>query len=444
MAGLVALAVAVVLAACGGSGSFGSRAASTAVTGSTAGGSGPSGYSPQIMQQAYGVSPLLARGIDGRGETVVLPEQNPIPAPGDRGHAPPGVIPPQGSEIRQDLAAFDRRFRLPGVELTLSRALGYTGGLARAGDEEVLDAEVVHAIAPGARLEIVLSGPRANLPADLGAGIRAVAERGNIVSDSYDGCPNCLAGGQLRSLNGALRYARDRHVTVIAATGDYGADAESFAAAPEAAPGVGLLPSSPLVTAVGGTRLVVRPDGAYASESVWNDNAGHGPHPPIGDLQATGGGVSAHYPRPGYQRGLPGIGDHRGVPDVAADAAYATGLTLVQVAPDGRDVIDRGGGTSASVPLWAGIVALADQDAHRQLGFINEGLYRIGRSRRYRRAFHDVTRGENSVTLPSGRRIDGYRARIGWDAVTGWGSPDAEVLVPLLATEVHASDGRGL
>ena len=209
-------------------------------------------------------------------------------------------------------------------------------------------------------------------------------------------------------------------------------------------PGVGLLPASPLVTAVGGTRLIVHSGGTYASESVWNENTGHGARPSYAYLQATGGGVGSQYTRPGYQDGLRGLGGHRGVPDVAADAAYATGLALVQVAPNGHEVLSPGGGTSAAVPLWAAIAAPADQDAHRQLGFLNEGLYRIGHSRQYHRAFHDITRGDNPVTLPSDKRIAGYRAGPGWGPVTGWGSPDAQVLVPLLAREVRPDDGRGL
>jgi subtilase family serine protease len=110
----------------------------------------------------------------------------------------------------------------------------------------------------------------------------------------------------------------------------------------------------------------------------------------------------------------------------------------------GHEGIYADGGTSESAPLWAGIAALADQDAHRQLGFLNAGLYRIGHSPHYHRAFHDITQGNNTVTLPSGTNIDGYSAVAGWDPVAGWGSPNAQVLVPLLGKQVRPDDGREL
>jgi subtilase family serine protease len=77
-------------------------------------------------------------------------------------------------------------------------------------------------------------------------------------------------------------------------------------------------------------------------------------------------------------------------------------------------------------------VALADQYAGRHLGFINPAIYRIGRSPLYRSAFHDITTGDNTVKYPQGT-VMGYSAAPGWDPVTGWGSPSAHVLVPLLA-----------
>jgi subtilase family serine protease len=70
----------------------------------------------------------------------------------------------------------------------------------------------------------------------------------------------------------------------------------------------------------------------------------------------------------------------------------------------------RGGGISESAPLWAGVAALADQAAGRQLGFLNTELYRIGHSPQYHRAFHDTTEGDNTVTPLSGKNLDGYRS----------------------------------
>ena len=78
------------------------------------------------------------------------------------------------------------------------------------------------------------------------------------------------------------------------------------------------------------------------------------------------------------------------------------------------------------------MIALADQYAGRHLGFVNPALYRIGRSSLYHRAFHEVTTGTNTVVFP-GQTFTGYRAGPGWNPVTGWGSPNAEELVPLLA-----------
>jgi subtilase family serine protease len=79
-----------------------------------------------------------------------------------------------------------------------------------------------------------------------------------------------------------------------------------------------------------------------------------------------------------------------------------------------------------------GRVALADQEAGHRLGFVNPAIYAIARGPAYHRAFHDVVTGDNSVLWPTGV-FTGYNAGPGWDPVTGWGSPDAQYLVPLLA-----------
>ena len=83
--------------------------------------------------------------------------------------------------------------------------------------------------------------------------------------------------------------------------------------------------------------------------------------------------------------------------------------------------------------MWAGIIALTRQYAQRHLGFVNPAVYQIARGPRYHQAFHDVTVGNSNTAEFPPTTITGYRAGPGWDPVTGWGSPDAQVLVPLLA-----------
>jgi subtilase family serine protease len=107
-------------------------------------------------------------------------------------------------------------------------------------------------------------------------------------------------------------------------------------------------------------------------------------------------------------------------------------MALVLSEGQGSYDISDSAGTSAAAPLWAGLVADADQYAGHDLGFINPALYAIARGPDYHQAFHDVTQGSSAVTIPP-VTFSGFKAGPGWDPVTGWGSPDAQVLVPLLA-----------
>jgi subtilase family serine protease len=394
-------------------------------------------YTPQQLEGVYGVQPLLQRGIDGRGVTVVLPEL-----------AETQLNPPVVTDLRQDFAAFDRLFRLPAPRLSVVSTFPGPAHPWLAFGEEVLDAEVVHAIAPGAALTIVLVkgsslDSAGQAVAASVAALRLGASQGAIISLSpagQIGGEHCVDQAQLTQLNAALQADAGHHVTVVAATGDSGAAGEPCALITALAGGISrsftprkepiLVASDPLVLSAGGTTLdASRTTGAWAGETTWGLPDGT----PGTGFQASGGGFSHLFGRPSYQNGVPGIGAMRGVPDVAADANPGTGMPVVTSNAGGGYTISGHGGTSASAPLWAGIIALADQYARRHLGFVNPAIYRIARSSAYHQAFHDITAGpDNTAEFPTAT-ITGYRAGPGWDPVTGWGSPDAEVLVPLLA-----------
>jgi subtilase family serine protease len=390
-------------------------------------------YTPGQIQVAYGIRPLLDRGIDGRGETVVLPEL-----------AQTELSPPQVSDIRQDLAQFDRRFGLSAARLRVVTSLAGAAAPWLASQEEVADAEMVHAVAPGAAITLLLASPASlNTPQSAVAAAVAVVRlglsEGGVISISGAGQIGgelCVTRAEVASLNSALQAAADHHVTVVAAAGDTGAAGEPCSVATGLTGGsfplvkeVNLPSSDPLVLAAGGTSLTAsHATGGYIGETAWGL--------PYGDpgtlFQATGGGFSRLFPRPGYQDGVAGIGATRGVPDVAADASGHSGMALAISGGGGSYTVRNSGGTSASAPIWAALIALADQYAGRRLGFVNPALYRIGRSAAYHQAFHDIITGNNTAVWPP-TTITGYRAGPGWDPVTGLGSPDAQALIPLLA-----------
>jgi subtilase family serine protease len=377
-------------------------------------------YSLQAFRNAYGISPLLARGIDGRGRTVVLVEWLASGAPPASDFAP--------SNIFQDVSAFDSYFHLPPVKLTVAPGTAPKASANLALGEEVEDVEMVHAVAPGAAIRVVLAGPRTYSAGAAVSDLRDVvsASRGaDVVSMSGGAWEDCFTPAQLAEANSLISQLVGRHVTVTASSGDSGV-ADVGCSAPWGRPvpksGVQYPASDPLVLAVGGTTLVANPTtGSYISETAWN-SPNHG---------SSGGGFSSVFARPSYQGGVRGIGAHRGVPDVAADAGDSTGLALINELPSGP-VMGTAAGTSAGAPFWAGLVALADQYAGRDLGSVDPAIYRIAQSASYHAAFHDVVKGDNTVVV-AGETLEGYQAGPGWSPVTGWGTPIASVLVPLLA-----------
>ena len=355
--------------------------------------------------------------------------------------------PPQVTDLRQDFAAYDHLFHLPAPRLKVVSTFPGPVHPWLAFGEEVLDAEVVHAIAPRAALTIVLVkgtslDSAGQAVAASVAALRLGATEGGIISLSpagQIGGEHCVDHAQLTQLNAALQADADHHVTVVAATGDTGAAGEPCALIDALGGGlsgftprkeVNLVVSDPLVLSAGGTTLdASHTTGAWTGETAWGLPDGS----PGSAFQASGGGFSHLFRRPSYQNGVPGIGSMRGIPDVAADGNPVTGIAVITSNAGGGYTLSGHAGTSASAPLWAGIIALADQYAHRHLGFVNPAIYQIARSSQYHQAFHDITAGSSNTAEFPPTTITGYRAGPGWDPVTGWGSPDAQVLVPLLA-----------
>jgi kumamolisin len=168
--------------------------------------------------------------------------------------------------------------------------------------------------------------------------------------------------------------------------------------------------SSPHVLSCGGTKLDAN-GSRLVSEVVWNDLAEND--------GATGGGVSNFFALPSWQANAnvpapSGTTGGRGVPDVGGDADPGTGYTI---RVDGQTTVI--GGTSAVAPLWAGLVAVANQQLGTQVGFLQPAIY----AAKAASAFNDITEGNNGA----------FSAGPGWDACTGLGSPIANKLIPLLA-----------
>jgi subtilase family serine protease len=386
-------------------------------------------YAPHLFRVAYGIQPLLDRGIDGRGETVTVLD----PAPPARATAtqPPAQGPDVG-DIRQDLAAFDSMFRLPAAPIQVVTTLAGAGSPWQASAEEAQDIEMVHAVAPAATLRVVLLpvdflASAATATADMIAGLRLAVTGTDVASIGWSLGEHFFTKTQVAQMHSVLLGAAAHHVTVIATSGGNGGFSDTwFGGTPVTE--VSLPASDPLVLAVGGTTLTLNPStGAYLSETPWNGQAGFS----ISN-GASGGGFSHLYARPAYQDGVPWISAMRGVPDVAGDADQQGGLSIV-FAGGGQTSVNPDQGTGASTTLWAGLVALADQYARHDLGSVNTAIYRIARSSSYHEAFHDITTGSSIQTLPYPAGTAGYQAAPGWDPATGWGSPDAQVLVPLLA-----------
>jgi subtilase family serine protease len=395
-------------------------------------------YGPAQVRRAYGLPALYAKGVTGRGATIVIVDSYGSPT------------------IRNDLSVFDRAYRLPAPpEFRIIRPAGripaYDPGssdMVGWAGETTLDVEWAHAVAPGANL-LLVETPVSETEGVHGFPQIIAAEKyvlnhhlGDVISQSFSATEETFPGqATIQSLRGAYQLARKDHVTVLTASGDAGAADVGRDESTYYAFRVTSWPDSdPLVTGVGGTQLHFTARDAPAAPAVWNDtyntkaneftNGGEGPSP-----LASGGGLSVFFTRPAYQNSVRDVtGGSRGVPDISMSAACNGAVDTYnsyQGAPAGWSPEC---GTSEATPLFAGIVALADQVAGHSLGLINPALYQLAAA--HEPGIVDVTSGNNTVSFTQDGReqtVTGFPARPGYDLATGLGTVNAPYFVPELA-----------
>lgn len=332
---------------------------------------------PKQVRHAYALD-QLANG--GAGQTIAI------------------VVAYGSPSIQNDLNVFSKQFGLPATTITTAygtrKPSKTDGGWAL---ETSLDVEWVHAIAPNAK--IVLSVAYSAGISDLLAAVDAAVKSGaTVVSMSW-------GASEFSSESNYDSHFKKTGVTFVAASGDKGA-------------GTSWPAISPSVTSVGGTTLSLDSSGNRLSgETGWS---------------GSGGGFSAYFAQPAYQVGWL-TAANRAFPDVAMLADPKTGVTIYDSTPYGTQTgWYQIGGTSASCPMWAAVIALANEQrvasGKTTLTGSNPGLYTIAGyttstgAPLYSFYYFDVTTGSNGS----------YFDTPYYDEVTGLGTPDAVNLVPQL------------
>jgi subtilase family serine protease len=397
-------------------------------------GNGAHGIAPYDFAAIYNVSSLWSANYDGAGQSIaVLGESN----------------------IKlSDVASFRAMFGLPASQpqiIVNGRDPGDVGGGLET--EADLDVEWSGAVAKGATIKYVVS---ASTPSSDGVTLSAQYAVNNnvapVITLSFGLC-EALLGGSNQFYNALWQQAAAQGISVFVAAGDSGSagcDTPSLTTPARNGFGVNGLGSSPYNVAVGGTEF--NDNGSpstywnssnsgnlasakgYIPEVVWNESS-YTRGAASNDLYAAGGGSSNQWPRPAWQTGA-GVpaGTLRLVPDVSLTAAGHDGYLVEQ--EGGLYLV---GGTSASTPSFAGIMAILDQYTGARNGNPNAKFYSLAASTPA--AYHDITTGSNAVPCTGGTpncsaglpatnvgKMTGYSAGPGYDLATGLGSVDAYAL----------------
>jgi kumamolisin len=338
---------------------------------------GAQSYTPKQVAEFYS----FPTDVDGTGETI-------------------GILELGGGFTTTDIQQYFKNQNITPPQVV---AVSVDGGKNAptnpngADSEVMLDIEVAASIAPAAKIAVYFTPNTDQGFLDaLTTAVHDTSNHPSVISISWGGPESSWTQQAITSLDDACQSAAALGVSITVACGDSG----STDGVSDGANHVDFPASSPHVLACGGTRITVS-GSKLTNEVVWDDLAQDG--------GATGGGVSGVFALPTWQQnanvsGATNGGSGRGLPDVAGDAAPATGYSIEV---DGQTEVV--GGTSAVAPLWAGLIALLNQKLGKPVGFLNPQIYPLLGSA----AFRDITQGTNGT----------YKAAAGWDACTGLGSP---------------------
>ncbi len=343
----------------------------------------PNEYLPVDISRAYNFTYPLTHNVTGKGTTIAL-----VDAYGD-------------PLINYDVSAFDNLTGLPPTNLKIIYPGNYhpTQYNRSWSIETATDVEWAHALAPGARILLVIA-QNANVSSlDYAVSYVVSNHLANIISLSWGLPENQLDPQGINTFSKVYKYAADSGISILAATGDYGAYDQQTSLT------VNFPSSDPYVLAIGGTSLY--PVNNHYEQSAWGGTYD-------GSSYGSGGGYSSYFSAPWWQV-APGFGSaYRGTPDVSMNANKNTGMLVISEAKPYKI-----GGTSIASPIWADVISLMDQVSHRSLGFVNPLLYQIANSPLYKTSYEDITTGNNGY----------YNATTGWDPATGLGTPKVGDLI---------------
>jgi subtilase family serine protease len=382
-------------------------------------------FVPDQVEAAYNLPALYSRGTTGKGQTIVVVDAFGSPT------------------IADDLLQFDQYLGLGTPALRIVQ-VGHVptfnsgnGDMVGWAAETTLDVEYAHAGAPAAKIVLVEVAKEDLQHLALAVRYAVQHKLGSVISLSWGAPEQALGRDFVNSDSSIFSQAASSHITIVASSGDSGASGQNdngdFYRHP-----VALWPAtSPFVTAVGGTRLNLNASGARNGlDTAWNDTystavnnfffGNDGPNP-----LATGGGKSAYYGRTGYQSGVRSVtGSQRGIPDISMSASCSVAVSVFETFTGGQGGWTASCGTSESAPMFAAIVALADQVAGHPLGPVNPALYAL--AAKHAPGIVAVASGNNTVSFPGGK-VHGYSVRHGYNLVTGLGTVNGKYLVPELA-----------